>query len=895
MALAAGTTLGPYEIRSLIGAGGMGEVYRARDPRLGRDVAIKVLPADRVADEERRRRFVQEAKAASALNHPHIVTIYEIESANGADFIVMEYVPGKSLDALIPRHGLRLGEVLRIAIPVADALAAAHARGIIHRDLKPANVMVGTDGAVKVLDFGLAKLASAETGPDSDDDLTRTADVALSRAGIIAGTAAYMSPEQATGGNVDARSDIFSFGALLYEMVTGQRAFAGTSTAHTLEAVIRAQPKRPTEVVPGVRSDLEKVILRCLRREPDRRFQHIGDVKVELQEVKDDSDSQGALHPSSRRRPLSRRVAALGGVLVALIGAFTVWALWRSSRANLPSPRLLPLTTLAGQEFSPTFSPDGDQVAFTWTGENDDNADIYVTVVGSTQTRRLTTDPAVDFAPSWSPDNRHIAFLRDIGRKSQIRLVSTVGGPDWKLSDFPIMIWAGPFGDSQIAWTPDNRYIAAGRDWRDGAAGIYLVPVQGGEPRAVTRPASPSFDFSPAFAPDARRLAYVSCALRDPGTDNPTACHVHVVDLDPAFAVTGRPRSLTPSPRSHIGSVAWSPDGQSVIFSATDSDGAGSGLFRVNVGGNQPPERIAMAGQAFGPATVASRDRLAFSSGTGAIHLYRFAPGQAPQRMLASSRNEWDPQFSRDGHRVAFMSSRGSTDALWIADTDGANLHQLTNGPGQSQGSPHWSPDGHTIAFDSKAADGHWHIWIIDAEGGGPRQFTRGEGNQNVPTWSRDGRWIYYSADVGGQQNIWRIPATGGAAERVTQNGSGMLACELADGTGLVYQAKPSASALLVKPSSGGTPRPLVDCAQSAAFDVTQAGVFYVACDRGAAGPTLHVTDPVTGHDQPLGTLDKFLSDFGPITLAVSPDGKTVLYMGVDVYGQDLMLIENFR
>jgi len=231
----------------------------------------------------------------------------------------MEYVRGKSLDALIPRHGLRLGEVLRIAIPVADALAAAHARGIIHRDLKPANVMVGTDGAVKVLDFGLAKLSGSDD--TADDHLTHTADGGLSAPGTIAGTAAYMSPEQATGGPVDARSDIFSFGALLYEMVTGARAFAGTSTADTRSAVIRAQPKRPTEVVPGVPSDLEKVILRCLRKELNRRFQHIDDVMVELQEVKDDSDSQGAPHPSSRRRHLSRRVAALGGVLVALIGA----------------------------------------------------------------------------------------------------------------------------------------------------------------------------------------------------------------------------------------------------------------------------------------------------------------------------------------------------------------------------------------------------------------------------------------------------------------------------------------------------------------------------------------------------------------------------------------------
>src|SRR6185295_4191869 len=209
MALPAGTRLGAYEILGMIGAGGMGEVYRARDPRLARDVAIKVLPADRVADEGRRRRFVQEAQAASALNHPHIITIYEIDTAQDHDFIVMEYVPGKSVDALIPRQGMRLSEALRIAIPVADALAAAHARGIIHRDLKPANVMVGTEGAVKVLDFGLAKLRDTESTPE-DATHTLVADPGLSAPGTIAGTAAYMSPEQASGDTVDARSDIFS-------------------------------------------------------------------------------------------------------------------------------------------------------------------------------------------------------------------------------------------------------------------------------------------------------------------------------------------------------------------------------------------------------------------------------------------------------------------------------------------------------------------------------------------------------------------------------------------------------------------------------------------------------------------------------------------------------------
>jgi len=220
MTLPLGSKLGSYEVLSLLGAGGMGEVYRARDTRLGREVAIKVLPAERMADEDRRRRFVQEARAASALSHPNIVTIHEIESADGVDFIVMEYVPGKTLDAVIPRQGMRLGEVLRIAIPIADAVARAHAAGIVHRDLKPANVVVGSDGVVKVLDFGLAKLVEQEeAGSPEHETKTEDGDAGPhSRPGTVAGTAGYMSPEQAAGRQVDARTDVFSFGAMLYEM-----------------------------------------------------------------------------------------------------------------------------------------------------------------------------------------------------------------------------------------------------------------------------------------------------------------------------------------------------------------------------------------------------------------------------------------------------------------------------------------------------------------------------------------------------------------------------------------------------------------------------------------------------------------------------------------------------
>jgi serine/threonine protein kinase len=322
MSLTLGSKLGSYQVLSLLGAGGMGEVYRARDTRLGRVVAIKVLPAERMADENRRRRFVQEARGASALSHPNIVTIYEIESADGIDFIVMEYVPGKTLDTVIPRQGMRLGEVVRIAIPIADAVARAHAAGIVHRDLKPANVMVGSDGTVKVLDFGLAKLvAQEEAGGPEHETRTEDGDAGrLSRPGMVAGTAGYMSPEQAAGKKVDGRSDIFSFGAVLYEMVTGRRPFAGNSTAETLAAVLREQPKTPSELTPEVPRDLEKVILRCLQKDPDRRFQHMVDVKIELQEIKEESDSQpaAAQAPARRRRRWWLAAALAGGLLLAV-------------------------------------------------------------------------------------------------------------------------------------------------------------------------------------------------------------------------------------------------------------------------------------------------------------------------------------------------------------------------------------------------------------------------------------------------------------------------------------------------------------------------------------------------------------------------------------------------
>src|SRR5512133_319748 len=283
-----GRTISHYSILEKLGEGGMGVVYKARDTHLDRFVAIKVLPAEKVADPERKQRFVQEAKAASSLNHPNIITIYDIGQAEGVDFISMECVTGKTLDRLIPGRGMRLNEALKCAVQIADALARAHSAGIVHRDLKPGNIMVNEHGLVKVLDFGLAKLT--EPTPAGEDESTRTMRPTTEE-GKIVGTVAYMSPEQAEGKKVDARSDIFSFGSVVYEMVTGEKAFHGATKLAVLSAILQKDPEPIGESAGTVPSDLEKLVARCLRKNLERRVQHMDDVKLALEDLREESES----------------------------------------------------------------------------------------------------------------------------------------------------------------------------------------------------------------------------------------------------------------------------------------------------------------------------------------------------------------------------------------------------------------------------------------------------------------------------------------------------------------------------------------------------------------------------------------------------------------------------
>jgi serine/threonine protein kinase len=900
---------GPYQIIGRLGAGGMGEVYRARDTRLGREVAVKILRSDWVADDVRRRRFIQEARAASALNHPNIVTIYEIETFDGIDVIVMELVVGKSLHELI-RPGLKPSEIFRVAIPIADALARAHAAGIVHRDLKPANVMVSAEGIVKILDFGLAKLMTPEASQALEGQtLTATADSGLvSQAGAITGTPAYMSPEQATGVSVDARSDVFSFGAVLYEMVTARRAFQGNSVAETLGAVVHHEPRAPHELAPAVLPDLERLILRCLRKDPTRRVQDMADVKVQLLELHEQSAHRQPLPPPARgpRRP----ILALAGLVLVVIFTTIALTVWRAESPP-PAPRIVPVTTMAGGETTPTLSPDGNQVAFSWEGEKKSdstaaNRSIWLkSIGGSADVRQLTSSPGDDWAPSWSPDGQQIAFLRHMrGPYSEgaIYIVSPLGGIARRLSAVPIAF-------SQLSWSPDSKWLAAPLfrvegDTTAGAGGLVLIPVDGGEPRRITAPVQPGHDQHPAFSPDGRRLAYASCT----GEVAPP-CAVFVANLGSDSLPVAQPRRLfderdiqniawTPDA---IHGIAWVPDERSVVFSVGNSimgSGINSRLWRVAVDGKSPPERIEAARLgSYAPTCNARLRRLVFTQDRADIDIFRFeAPGRAIP-VVASTYVDYAPVFSADGRHIAYESSRsGESQEIWVSAPDGSDAVQLTRNPSDFKGivpwrgSPSWSPNGHLV-FNSHGETND--LWVIDADGGSLRQLTNDSFVDAVPTWSHDGRWVYYRQDRPDGRDIVRIAATGGVPERITRHG-GLFPAESADGTMLFFTKTEGTSPLFSLTLGRGHEQQIEDCVMSRAIATRASSVYFIGCAPGQPSVPLYEQDIGTGKRRVLGTLEQG-TNYVFFGLAVSPDGKTILFGRTSSAGSDLVMIENFQ
>ena len=684
-----GQTLGRYEILAKLGEGGMGVVYKARDARLNRLVALKLMLGATTDADHQFRRFAQEAKAASALNHPNIITVYDIASEEETLYIVMEYVAGKTLGQVIPRQGMRIAEALKIAVQLADALSAAGSAGIVHRDLKPSNIMVTENGLVKVLDFGLAKFAAAgeERGAQASTLPLTVSEQVVTRNGMLAGTAAYMSPEQAEGLPLDARSDIFSFGAVLYEMVTGQRAFPGNSKMSVLTSILRDDPLPLGEKVPNVPYQLETIVNRCLRKDPARRFQSFTEARLALLELQEESESGNLRSPGSRRSSAlgRRRVAPV--LAVTAIVALTLAGLfyWRNSRTHGPNPelRIAPFASYAGFQGFPAFSADGNQIAFAWTGGEGRVTHIFSKVIGTDAVLPLTAGNYPDSLPAFAPDGRSVAFVRSLPLGvTGIYQVSPLGGHERLIAQIPAGFYRG------LSWSSDSRWlVTSGRSEREGRSRIYVVAASDGQSRTLSFGGTGD-EMYPALSKDSRMLAFTRA-------ESDTEWGIYVVPVDENLNPAGSPRRM--HTRKGLNREAtWTVDRQGLVF--VNGGSSTSRLWRVPVSGNAEAEHLVLTGGVeFGPAIAPVGDRLAFTRNNTSVNIWSFpvlGPGTVgpAKQIVVSARSSYlrPHAFSADGTKIAFESDRSGAYGIWTANVDGSDPTLLYGRKELISGSPAW-------------------------------------------------------------------------------------------------------------------------------------------------------------------------------------------------------------
>ena len=843
--------LSHYEILEKLGEGGMGVIYKARDARLGRLVAIKILPPEKTADPDRKRRFIQEAKTASALNHPNIVTIYDIGTEDGVDFIVMEYIAGRTLDQVIPKQGMPLRDVLNCAIPVADGLAKAHAAGIVHRDLKPGNILVADDGTPKLLDFGLAKLVETVPRDLAETQPVEPSGTAVTEDGAVLGTVAYMSPEQAEAKSIDARSDVFSFGCVLYEMLTGQRAFGRGTRISTLAAILKDEPKPITEFVPGLPREVERLVERCLRKETARRWQTVADVRTSLQEFKEDSDTgvlTGATSAAvSARSHLGVVVAAVTVFIVG--GALATWFLLIRKPPLVDTiVRPIPLTSDPGSEDNPSFSPDGTQVTYSWNGQGQDNFDIYVKGIGPDPPLRLTQDPDEDNSPAWSPDGNRIAFLR-IKRpgRAKVLLIPRLGGPEREIAEIAM---EGRVRKS-LTWTPDNKSLVVWDRPEGQPGGLWLLSLERRELRRLTSAPAGFVDTTPAFSPDALTLAFAR-------RGGPPASDVYLLRLTPDLRPTGEPIRLTHD-EQYIRSMDWTTDGRELIFSSGPVGNAS--LWRMPVAGEARPRQMS---ELTGITTLSySRraNRLVFGHTTKESDIYRAelstdGDPRGSMPLIASSRDDFAGRYSPDGKKIAFVSLRSGGTQLWVCDADGSNPMQLTSLARGDIGPPFWAADSHQIVFESNT-EGGFQPYIVDASGGSPRPIDISlarqmmgvsflPANQLGSARATVNKTFYFLR----RGSVWSQPIEGGEEHELFKF-EGAIGGMAASKFGLYFVAN----------STPTTPGEMM---------------FY----RFPDGPVTKIS----GVESPAGQPP-----------SVSPEGRYLLYTKMNSSGVDLMILENLQ
>ena len=797
--------LSRFQVLRKLGAGGMGEVFLAEDRTLGRKVALKLLPEGLFSDPEVRRRFSQEARAVSALNHPQIVTIYDIGAAQERDFIAMEYVDGQTLRELLEAGPIEVRRMFDLVSQAASGLAAAHEAGIVHRDIKPENLMVNRNGQLKIMDFGLAKVVERRTAPLLQSSVATVADTPRATAGtgtgVILGTVSYMSPEQAQGRPLDHRTDLFSLGLVLYEGLTGSRPFSGKSAVETLHAIINDEPVPAVERNPRVPPEATEILDRALGKDPAERYQHAGDFALDLKRAKRALES-GFARPviplaaaPAKGRALRWGVAAL--IVAALVAG--AWLLGRSGARpgiwNLAEVTITPLTSDPGYEGEPTFSPDGETIAYV--SDRTGNFEIFLKQVSGGPDVNITNNPADDVQPAFSPDGKQIAFVST--RESRRPLgyenfgVPPTGGGIWvmpALGGSPRrIVESGNFP----SWSPDGSSLV----FMGGGAfkkKVFRVPASGGQAQEFAiRPPGGDADYRfmlyPTLSSDEKWLLFQADEFR--------------VQVAPSSG--GEATTLCRGRRP-----VWARDGRAVVYSSAEP-GKNLSLARIpfspEKGARDGAPEAVTVGRGVDTQAAISRDgrQIAFTALEQTFNIETL-PFDAESgrimgevRVLTAGHNdiEWK-SLSPDGRSVTYANGG----RIWRLDP-GQAPYALTSDPAFIDQQPKWSPDGQSIVWHRAPVgqSGKLEVWLMAADGAGPRRLLE---NARGPYWMPDSRGITYASMA--DFHLHHFDLATRKSRRVTDEETrAPLHIVSADGKWIVYQSSAQSSLTIhARPIDGG-------------------------------------------------------------------------------------------
>jgi len=841
MGLAAGTKLGPYEILTPVGAGGMGEVYRARDTRLDRDVAIKVLPAHLAKDVEFRRRFEREARTVSSLNHPHICTLYDIGREGDTDFLVMELLEGETVAERVKRGKLPLHELLKIGSEMADALDKAHRKGVVHRDLKPANIMLTKSGA-KLMDFGLAKPAGlAGAAGSSSAPLLSAAMTSsgpspaspITSAGSIVGTIQYMSPEQIEGKEADARSDIFAFGATLYEMVTGVRAFPGKSQISVASAILEKDPEPIIKAVPLAPPALDRVVMTCLAKDPEERFQSAHDLKLEIQWATEAGSPAAAPAPVVAARTNRERLAwATAGALLLLVALFAVGYALRAPRPasmvrasmNLPPSSHPP----AGQDCLAgwfTISPDGRRLAFVASNPEGKYV-LWVRPLDSLAAQPLAGTEGATY-PFWSPDSSRLGFFAE----GKLKKIEASGGP-------VETVCAASEGRGGT-WGPNGEIVFAPGVY----TGLWRVAAAGGTPTQVTFPAdATTTQRFPSFLPDGKHFLFNSDipggghgGIYAGAVDSKEVKRVAAERSSAQYAAPGyllfmREGNLMAQPFDaarlatagdavpigenlmsdsvrQLGSFSVSNNGV-LVFRTTGTAGTKHQLTWVDREGKElgkVGEPADLSFPALSPDESKAVVHLRGTNGKTNLWMYDLKRGLG-SRFTFSAADDEQPAWSPDGSQVAFTSDRSGNFDLYLKSAQGAGAEQLLlGGPGEKHLSD-WSRDGRFICYYVHGGPAkNSQVWILPMTGERkPYAFLQGEANFEYAEFSPDVRWLAYTSDESGHPESYVVPFPGPGGKWQISSAGAVYSWWSGDGKE-IYYLTPDLKLIAVEVNTKGT------------------------------------------------------------------------------------------